>query len=97
MEKVHTNLTVSITEFKKNPNEVLDQAGGQPFVVLTNNKPSFYVLTPEVFAALGDEAIEEALWEVDATPMLLEALEDVKKGNVVTVDIKDLENEIKGE
>ena len=58
MEKVHTNLTVSITEFKKNPNDVLEQAAGQPFVVLTNNKPSFYVLTPEVFAALGDEALD---------------------------------------
>jgi antitoxin StbD len=90
MEKVHTNLTVSITEFKKNPNDVLEQAAGQPFVVLTNNKPSFYVLTPEVFEALGEEAIEEALWEVEATPDLLDALEDVRNGNVVDVDINDL-------
>jgi antitoxin StbD len=90
MEKVHTNLTVSITEFKKNPNEVLEQAAGQPFVVLTNNKPSFYVLTPAVFAALGEEAIEEALWEVEATPMLLEAMEDIRKGEVIAVDINDL-------
>jgi antitoxin StbD len=87
---VHTNLTVSITEFKKNPNDVLEQAAGQPFVVLTNNKPSFYVLAPEVFEALGEEAIEEALWEVEATPDLLEALEDVRNGNVVEVDINDL-------
>jgi antitoxin StbD len=90
MEKVHTNLTVSITEFKKNPNEVLDQAAGKPFVVLTNNKPSFYVLTPAVFAALGDEAIEEALWEVEATPMLLDAMEEVRQGKVIPVDINDL-------
>lgn len=90
MEKVHTNLTVSITEFKKNPNEVLDQAAGQPFVVLTNNKPSFYVITPAVYAALGAEAIEEALWDVENTPMILAAMEDVRQGKVVTVDIDDL-------
>jgi antitoxin StbD len=90
MEKVHTNLTVSITEFKKNPNDVLEQAAGQPFVVLTNNKPSFYVLTPEVFEALGEEAIEEALWQVEATPMLLERLAEVKAGQSVPVTIEQL-------
>mgnify|MGYP000473393521 FL=1 len=90
MEKVHTNLTVSITEFKKNPNDVLEQAAGQPFVVLTNNKPSFYVLTPEVFEALGEEAIEEALWQVEATPMLLERLAEVRDGQSVPVTIEQL-------
>ena len=90
MEKVHTNLTVSITEFKKNPNDVLEQAAGQPFVVLTNNKPSFYVLTPEVFEALGEEAIEEALWQVEATPMLLERLAEVREGQSVPVTIEQL-------
>ena len=38
----------------------------------------------------AEEAIEEALWEVEATPDLLEALEDVRNGNVVDVDINDL-------
>jgi antitoxin StbD len=90
MEKVHTNLTVSITEFKKNPNDVLEQAAGQPFVVLTNNKPSFYVLTPEVFEALGEEAVEEALWQVEATPMLLERLAEVREGQSVPVTIEQL-------
>jgi antitoxin StbD len=90
MEKVHTNLTVSITEFKKNPNDVLEQAAGQPFVVLTNNKPSFYVLTPEVFEALGEEAIEDALWQVEATPMLLERLAEVRDGQSVPVTIEQL-------
>ena len=90
MEKVHTNLTVSITEFKKNPNDVLEQAAGQPFVVLTNNKPSFYVITPEVFEALGEEAIEEALWQVEATPMLLERLAEVRDGQSVPVTIEQL-------
>jgi antitoxin StbD len=90
MEKVHTNLTVSITEFKKNPNDVLEQAAGQPFVVLTNNKPSFYVLTPEVFEALGEEAIEDALWQVEATPMLLKRLAEVRDGQSVPVTIEQL-------
>jgi PHD/YefM family antitoxin component YafN of YafNO toxin-antitoxin module len=61
--------------------------------VLTNNKPSFYVLTPEVFEALGEEAIEEALWQVEATPMLLERLAEVRDGQSVPVTIEQLKTD----
>lgn len=68
MDEILTEIVTPISEFKKNPNLSVKKAGGKPFAVLTNNKPSFYVLTPEVY----DELLEMA-WELKMQPELLEA------------------------
>ena len=65
MDAILTQLSTSITEFKRNPNEVVAQAHGEAFAVLTNNKPSFYVLTPAQYASLL-----EAQWERDLAPIV---------------------------
>ena len=54
MEAIMTQVTTSISEFKKNPNESVAQAGNRPFAVLTNNKPSFYVVPPELYEKIAD-------------------------------------------
>lgn len=54
MDAVLTELVTTISEFKKNPNEEVANAGGRPFAVLTHNKPSFYVLTPELYDRIAD-------------------------------------------
>ncbi len=68
MDEILTEIVTPISEFKKNPNLSLKKAGGKPFAVLTNNKPSFYVLTPEVY----DDLLEMA-WELKMMPELIEA------------------------
>lgn len=68
MDEILTEIVTPISEFKKNPNLSLKKAGGKPFAVLTNNKPSFYVLTPEVY----DDLLEMA-WELKMQPELIEA------------------------
>jgi antitoxin StbD len=68
MDEILTEIVTPISEFKKNPNLSLRKAGGKPFAVLTNNKPSFYVLTPEVY----DDLLEMA-WELKMMPELMEA------------------------
>jgi antitoxin StbD len=68
MDEILTEIVTPISEFKKNPNLSLKKAGGKPFAVLTNNKPSFYVLTPEVY----DDLLEMA-WELKMMPELMEA------------------------
>ena len=65
MKRILTSMTTTISEFKKNPNLEVKKAGNEPFAVLTNNKPSFYVVTPEHY-----EEICEILWEHDITPEL---------------------------
>jgi antitoxin StbD len=47
METILSNLSVSMTEFKKNPNEALRESGGQAVAVLSHNKPAFYMVPPE--------------------------------------------------
>ena len=49
MDRILTTRSTSISTFKTNPQAALREAGDEPFAVLTNNKPSFYVLTPELF------------------------------------------------
>jgi antitoxin StbD len=84
MDEILTEIVTPISEFKKNPNLFLKKAGGKPFAVLTNNKPSFYVLTPEVY----DDLLEKA-WELKVTPELLEQIRETDqevKGIKVNLD-----------
>lgn len=71
LDYVLTKRTVSITDFKKHPNKFLRLAGGEPFAVMTNNRPSFYVLSPERY----DELLERE-WETEIAPVLLERMND---------------------
>jgi PHD/YefM family antitoxin component YafN of YafNO toxin-antitoxin module len=51
--------------------------------VLTNNKPSFYVIEPELF-----EALSELYFEMQSTPLIKKRLARLEKA--VSVDIDDL-------
>ncbi len=83
MDKIMTELTTSISEFKKNPNREVERAGKAPFAVLTNNKPSFYVLSPELY-----DEIAELLFDLDIAPLVLNRLVD--RNNSVRVNLEDL-------
>ena len=83
MDTILASLTTSISEFKSNPSAALRKAGKKPFAVLTNNKPSFYVITPELY-----ESITELLFEVQVTPVIKKRLNRLDKA--ISVDIADL-------
>lgn len=82
MDQILTMKATSISDFKQNPNREVKLAGDEPFAVLTNNKPSFYVLSPKLY----DELLEK-LWELEITPTVLHRL---KNSSSITVDINDL-------
>ncbi|MBM3408977.1 MAG: antitoxin, partial [Betaproteobacteria bacterium] len=44
-----------MSSFKKNPAEVLRNAGEKPVAVLNHNRPAFYMLTPRLFEAIIEE------------------------------------------
>lgn len=44
--------SISITELKKNPMGVMEQADGAPVAVLNRNRPAFYCVPAETYAAL---------------------------------------------
>lgn len=52
MEQVLATRSVSITELKRSPSAVLEQAGAEPVAVLNHNRPAAYLLSPEVYAAM---------------------------------------------
>ncbi len=52
MEQVLASRSVSITELKRSPSAVLEQAGSEPVAVLNHNRPAAYLLSPEVYEAM---------------------------------------------
>jgi antitoxin StbD len=55
METILSDLSVSMTEFKKNPNEALRESGGRAVAVLSHNKPAFYMVPPGCYEAMLEE------------------------------------------
>lgn len=52
MEQVFAARSVSITELKRSPSAVLEQAGSEPVAVLNHNRPAAYLLSPAVYEAM---------------------------------------------
>lgn len=80
VEHILTELTTTISAFKQNPHEAMKKAKKKPFAVLTNNKATFYVLSPEYF----DELLEK-LWELEISPVVLEAMAGRDKSKAFTL------------
>ena len=83
METILSGLSVSMTEFKKNPNEALRESGGQAVAVLSHNKPAFYMVPPNRYEAMLEELNDLRLVRV--------AKERIKqKGRAIEVSLDDL-------
>jgi antitoxin StbD len=80
IDTIYADLSISMSEFKKNPAQVLRAAGEKPVAVLSHNRPAFYMVTPKVFETLVD-----ALADRDLTDLVRRRLE--QKDQAVEVDI----------
>jgi antitoxin StbD len=81
METILSDLSVSMTEFKKNPNEALRESGGQAVAVLSHNKPAFYMVPPDRY-----EAMLEAIDDLHLVRVVKERLKQKDRAIVVTLD-----------
>ena len=61
METILSDVTVSMSEFKKNPASVLRVAANRPVAVLNHNKAAFYMIKPRMFEAMVEELGDQAL------------------------------------
>ncbi len=52
MESVLASCSASISELKKNPSMLIEQADGEPIAILNHNKPTAYLIPAETYAAL---------------------------------------------
>jgi antitoxin StbD len=55
MELLYTNASVSISELKKNPTAVIEEADGFPVAVLNHNKPAAYLVPVAAFEAMMEK------------------------------------------
>ena len=85
MQTLLTDLTISMSDFKKNPAKVLREAKAHPVAVLNHNKTAFYMVDPVLFEALIDE-VEDA----QLMPMLKARIAYAAKGKVTEVDIDSI-------
>lgn len=83
MNTIYADFSISMSEFKKNPAQVLRTAGEKPVAILSHNKPAFYMVTPQLF-----EALIEALEDKDLTEIARRRLQQA--GRAVEVDIDDI-------
>ena len=64
MDTIYADYSISMSEFKKNPAQVLRTAGEKPVAVLNHNRPAFYMVTPKLFEALIEELADRDLVEL---------------------------------
>jgi len=54
MQPILANYTASITELKKSPTQILEQAGSQAVAILNHNVASAYLVPSEVYEKMMD-------------------------------------------
>lgn len=64
MDTIYADLSISMSEFKKNPAQVLRSAGERPVAILNHNRPAFYMLTPAIYEAIVEELTDRDLNEI---------------------------------
>jgi len=52
MDRIYARASVSISDLKKNPSRIINEAEGAPVAILNHNKPSAYIIPAEAFEAL---------------------------------------------
>jgi antitoxin StbD len=81
MEKLLTDLTISMSDFKKNPAKVIREAGDRPVAVLNHNKAAFYLVDPTLF-----EALIEDLEDARTAPLVKARQSEREKALEVDID-----------
>jgi len=77
---IYASTTVSMTDLRRNPSAILQDAGDSPVAVLNHNRPAFYMITPKLFEALVEELAERDLIQLTRQRLL-------KKDTAIEVDI----------
>ena len=83
MEAIFADVTVSMSEFKKNPAAVLREANSRPVAVLNHNRAAFYMVEPALFQAMLDELADQELHQKVVARMR-------ERAQAIEVDIDDV-------
>ena len=83
MEQVLSNYSASISELKKNPTALLNEAEGSPIAILNHNVPAAYLIPAETYKWLMDK-----LDDIELTDIVNERIHE--KEHAIEVNIDDL-------
>lgn len=83
MEHVYSNLSASISEFKKNPSALLAQADGETIALLNHNKAAAYLVPAETY-----EAMLEAIENIELLELATTRLKESSKS--IRIKLEDL-------
>lgn len=77
VSRIMASMSTSITDFKANPNAVIEQSDGEAIAVLKNNEPSFYAVPPELFESMF-EAMEDLALLMQANARINDGKEPIE-------------------
>jgi antitoxin StbD len=60
------DIIASVSELKKHPMQVINQAKGKPIAILNRNQPVFYCVSPQLFEFIFDKVEDEELVQLVA-------------------------------
>jgi len=64
MDTIFSSYTASISELKKNPSRLLEDANGEPIAILNHNKTSAYLVPADVYEEMLDRLEDEELVKI---------------------------------
>lgn len=80
MQPLYARQSASISELKRNPTALIEQALGEPVVILNHNTPSAYLVPSETF-----ERMMELLDDIELNRLCDERKKDLDKAVSVTL------------
>ncbi len=83
MNQVLCSCSASISELKKNPTTLINEANGSPIAILNHNSPSAYLIPAETYEWLMDK-----LEDAELAQIVIERASE--KANAIEVDINAL-------
>ncbi len=83
MKQVLSSCSASISELKKNPTALLNEAEGSPIAILNHNVPTAYLIPAETYEWLMDKLEDSELAQIVADRAS-------EKGKAIEVDINEL-------
>ncbi|MGE0739022.1 type II toxin-antitoxin system Phd/YefM family antitoxin [Sulfurimonas sp.] len=84
MQPILANYTASITELKKSPTQLLQQAGDEAIAILNHNVPSAYLVPSVLYERLMD-IVDDYYLAKEVEERL-----NYKEEDLIEVDINDL-------
>lgn len=67
MDYLSAKSSVSITDLKKNPSAIIEEAEGAPVVILNHNRPSAYIIPADTFEAMLEKMDDLTIAEIIRT------------------------------